>query len=220
MTRWPMLIAVALVGIMVAAVSVQAQPDNGPPGGRRGDRVGPRPGGPGGPGGGFMLLRLENVQADLQLTAEQKTKLEALGQEPRGGRENRENREKQIAEILKPEQLERLKQIRIQIEPGMALHNNPEVAKALALTDEQKGKLRTLREEAREAMREAFQDGEDLTPQERRAKGVEMRKEMLEKALGVLTPEQREKFEKMQGAKIELDFSSLRPPRGGRGPAR
>jgi Spy/CpxP family protein refolding chaperone len=212
MTRWPTVFALALAGILVAVLSVQAQQNDGPPGGRRGGR-GP---GMGGPGGGLMILRLEKVQADLKLTDEQKEKLRGLGQEARG---NRENLDKQLAEILKPEQLARLKEIRLQVDGAGALSRNPEVAKALELTDDQKEKLQALQTEAREKMRDAMQGGEDLTREARMAKMTEMRKEMQTKALAVLTPEQQKKFEKMQGAKIEIDFSALRPQGGRRGPA-
>ena len=66
-------------------------------------------------------------------------------------------------------------------------------------------------------MRDSMQG---LTREERMAKMPEMRKEMQTKALAVLTPEQQQKFEKMQGAKIEIDFSAIRPQGGKRAPAK
>ena len=214
MSRSLTVCALALAGTMLIAVSVQAQQNEG----QR-----PRRGGGQGmatiPGGGIGLLRLEQVEKDLKLTDEQKEKIRGLGREMR---ENRENAEKKLADILTPEQRDRLKQIRLQVAGPIALTADAEVAKALALTEDQVSKLKAMQREAGEKMRESFQGMRDLSPEERRAKMgemrqkmQEMRKDMTTKALEVLTSEQREKFEKMQGAKIDVDiFSRPRGPGG------
>ena len=44
---------------------------------------------------------------------------------------------------------------------------------------------------------------------ENQGKLRQIQKDLMEKALAVLTSEQREKFEKLQGKKIDLDFSAL-----------
>jgi Spy/CpxP family protein refolding chaperone len=214
MTRSLTVFALALAGAMLVAVSVQAQPNDGQ--GQRERRMG----GPGMamPGMGIGLLRLEQVEKDLKLTDDQKAKLRALGREMR---DNREAAEKKIAEILTPEQLDRFKQIRLQME-GIAALVEARVVKALALTDDQVSKLKAMQGQVREKMREASQGLRDLTPEEQQAKMKEMRvkmqemrKEVMDKALEVLTPEQREKLEKMKGAKIEVNMF---PP--GRGQSR
>jgi Spy/CpxP family protein refolding chaperone len=203
MTRLPMVFAMAVTAAMLAALSAQAQP---------------APGGGGGMRGGMMmipltrLVQVEKVAADLKLTSDQKEKLKAL---PPPTRDNRADVEKQAAEILTPEQLERVKQIRLQLQGPVALAS-PEVAKALELTDEQRGKIQTVQQEAQAKMQEARQGARDMTTEQRAEmmkKMQESRKETLEKILAVLTPEQKAKFEKMQGAKIELDMSALRPQR-------
>ncbi len=182
-----------------------------------------------GPGGGmFVLLRLEQVQKELNLSDEQKEKIKELAKEMMPGRpsegqapspEDRrammEKVQKKLAEILKPEQLERLKQIQLQAQGAAAL-GNPEVVKTLGITDDQRAKLKTLRDEADGKRRELIGSMRDLSREERREKMAEnqekirqIQKELMEKALAVLTPEQREKFEKLQGKKIDLDFSAL-----------
>ena len=129
----------------------------------------------------------------------------------------RTDMDQKVAEILKPEQVDRLKQIQFQVEGARALRN-PEVVKELGLSEDQTAKLTSMQREVMEKMREAFQGGgQEMTPeqrQERRAKMTEMRKEMETKAMEILTPEQKEKFQKMQGRKIEIEL----PAFGGRGP--
>jgi Spy/CpxP family protein refolding chaperone len=185
-----------------------------------------------GPGGGLFLLRLDQVQKELNLSDEQKEKIKELaknlmpGRPPEGQRPSREDRQamiektrKKLAEILKPEQMERFKQIEIQVQGAAALMD-PEVAKTLAITEDQKAKLKALRDEAGEKIRKIFDSMRDLSPEEREAKRTEnqekmrqMQKEVMEKALAVLTSDQREKFEKMKGKKFDLDFSALMRPR-------
>jgi Spy/CpxP family protein refolding chaperone len=202
-------------------------------------------------GGGLLgLLRLEQVQKELNLSDQQKEKLKGLGREARperpadGGdltpeerqqkldefrkkaRERMEKIEKRLAEILKPEQLERLKQIRLQA-TGAAALADPQVVKALGITDDQRAKLKKLYDGAGEKRRELRGSMRDLSPDEREAKRAEnqkkirqIEKELMDKALEVLTPEQREKFEKMKGKKFDLDFSALVPPRQPNRPGR
>jgi Spy/CpxP family protein refolding chaperone len=193
------------------------------------------------PGGGMLgLLRLEQVQKELKLTDQQKEKLKGLGRDMGPGRrsdwgdmtpeerrekmeemrkQNAEKIQKRLAEVLKPEQLERLKQIHLQT-MGAAALTSPEVVKALGIKDDQRAKLKTLRDDAQTKRQELFRSGADLSPDERAAKMAENQKKMrqiekdlMTKALEVLTPEQREKFEKMKGKKFDLDFSAMMPPR-------
>jgi Spy/CpxP family protein refolding chaperone len=192
MSRSLSVFALTVLGAMLVAVSAYAQPNEGGAPGGRGR-------GMGGPG---MLLRSEQIQKELKLTDEQKEKVKALAAEPRG---NRQDMEKKIAEILKPEQVERLKQIRLQMGGAAALANR-EVVKALGLSDDQVAKLKAIQDAARAKM-------QDVPREERRAKMAEMRKETMDKAIEVLTPPQREKYEKLKGAKIDIDFSALRQRR-------
>ena len=62
---------------------------------------------------------------------------------------------KAVGEVLKPEQLTRLKQIELQ-RAGFMAYTRPEVQTALKLNDEQKEKVKTITEEANKQIREAF----------------------------------------------------------------
>jgi Spy/CpxP family protein refolding chaperone len=217
-----MLVRTSLVlGLMLVVGVAWAQP-----GGGRGMRRGMGPGM--GPGGGLFLLRLDQVQKELNLTDDQKEKIKTLtqdlmpGRPPEGQAPSREERQarmekarKALADILKPEQMERFKQIEIQVQGAAALMN-PDIAKTLAITDDQKAKLKAIGDETREKMQKLFESMRDLSRDEREAKRTEnqkaireLGKEAMDKSLAVLTSEQRDKFEKMKGKKFDLDFSAL-----------
>jgi Spy/CpxP family protein refolding chaperone len=206
------------------------------------------PGGGGGFGGGFgdpsMLLRNEEVRKELEIDEDQLAALTEIGKKsmperPEGVnmREMDEEARKkffaemqakmqakakevkeQVAEVLTPGQLDRLNQISIQVRGAGALQD-PEVAAALKITDEQKKQLtekgEEVREKMREKMREAFTGGKG---------GPEafqtLRTEMETEVLSVLTEEQRKEFESMKGEKFEMSMGWDRGQRGGgdRGP--
>jgi Spy/CpxP family protein refolding chaperone len=153
------------------------------------------------------LLQNEQVQKELQLTEEQKQKLQGLGREMR---DNRGAMQAKVAEILQPSQVERLKQIRLQVGGPMAVLQ-PDVAKDIELTDEQRGKIKAIMEQGRA---KAFGD---LSPEQRREKMQQVRKEHAAKVLEVLTPQQREKLDTLKGPKFDLDMSKVRKPGQGAG---
>ena len=75
--------------------------------------------------------------------------------------------------------------------------------------------MKTISDEAATKMRDALAN---LSGAERRTKMQELNKELLDKLLAVLTPDQVAKFEKMKGPKVDIDLSTLmRGGRGGRG---
>ncbi len=205
MTRSRMGFALMLAGAMLATASVWAQSDGGAAGEHpkaKGDR------GIGSPGdAGLDLLRSEEVRNDLQIAEEQEQKLIALGDEP--GDKPAEARKKALA-ILTPARRERLKQIRLQV-LGLDALAQPEVVKALGFTEEQRKMLKTLPAQVRQATREALQGTENPTVDQRKEKTVEARGKTLKKALETLTPEQQEKFEKLKGARIDMDSSEFWP---------
>jgi hypothetical protein len=182
------------------------------------------------PGGGFMqspgvLLRQESVQKELKLSEEQKKKAEELGEQMREkfqeafGLEGEERAKKMreltaennkaVAGILKPEQLKRLKQISYQLR-GSTAFTDPEVAKALRLTDEQKKDIQKINQDSFAQMREFFQGGPP--DEEGRKKIAEIRKEASVKAVKVLTDKQRATWKDLQGKPFrgEIRFG---PPR-------
>lgn len=204
-------------------------------------------GGFGGFGGSSMLLANENVQKELKITDDQKSKLEALREEGggrgafggRGGGANLsdEEREKAMAEfqkrmeernkkaeaILDADQAKRLKEISLQIRGNAALTDEP-VAKELALTEDQVASVKTIQEESMKQMRELGGGGRDLSREERQARFEENRKKMAEirkatdeEYLAVLTEEQKAKFAAMKGAKFDYDPMTFWGGRGGPG---
>jgi Spy/CpxP family protein refolding chaperone len=238
----------ALVVVLLASSSLWAQEPS-----RRGG--GPGFGGPGfgGPGrsmDGAMLLRSEQVQQEVKLTDEQKSRLKELADKLRAKMDQRraetekltpEERRarfekmretmqkemeaqaaethKQIAEILQPEQLKRLKQIQLQQEGPSALRR-PEVAEALGLSKDQTAELEKAATENQEKAGKLFQSAWGQGGQDRgqrggtREKMQELRKEFEQKAMGVLSGDQKKKLVELMGPQFELDRSKLFPGRG------
>jgi Spy/CpxP family protein refolding chaperone len=155
--------------------------------------------------------------------------------------------EEKIRGILKPEQFKRLKQIELQQMGANALIR-PDVTQALGLTEEQGQKLKELfegirkqREELREQSRPLFLGFRDANEEERaalrekgeqlRAKGDALQKEAQQKAMALLTDEQKGKLKDLAGEPFQLDRrdrfgspggqgSGNRRPQGGRRPGR
>jgi Spy/CpxP family protein refolding chaperone len=194
------------------------------------------------PGGGLLLLlHNESVQLDLKLTPEQIDKLKELGKTAmEGAREQwakfrdlspeerrakmqelrpkfqarAEEIKKKIAAILTPAQMDRLKEIRLQAAGPGAL-SDPDVLKALNLTDEQKEKIKKLRQQVADFIAENAK----LSREERQQKRTELREKMqklrqkvMEDIVTVLTADQRAQLEKLKGKKIELKAGEVLPP--------
>ncbi len=228
-------IASLLVGAMVGLTF--AQP---PAGGRRGQGgQPPRPpvGAPmmfarGGPMLMLGLLRNPQVQQELKITEEQRSKLEQLGEQLREkfrglgqelrelSPEERENRleslnaevERELAKILNEQQLKRLKQISLQVE-GYAALARPSVAKEIGLTEGQLRQIREILREAGEKRRTLFQQGPTGDPQ---ARFQEMRKirDWVDEQIGkLLTEQQKKKWQQLIGEPFKIEFQ---PFGGGR----
>jgi len=225
--RTPYLVVLGIVltlGLIAGQVWAQpaAQPGPGGPGG---------PGrffGPGGPmagaGGRLMMLMNPAVIKELELTEEQEQKLRQLGEEMREKmrqqfagmrdlspedrearfREMREKMEAQVKEvqekvnqILLPHQQKRLDQITFQMRTRMGggglggLIDDPEIVKKIGLTEEQIQKLRQIRDETMEKLR--------TLPQQ-------IQKEAEEKAMNVLTEQQKQIIKEMTGERFEFQF--------------
>jgi Spy/CpxP family protein refolding chaperone len=182
-----------------------------------------RPGGGGGFGGGPMfLLGQPSVQKELKLSDEQIKKIKDLSDKQREAMQGvaRDERRakmqelakannKAIGEILKPEQMKRAKQLALQQQGTRAL-SNPEVAKALKLTDDQQEKIKDIQAKAREAAGTG-QRGD--RSEEATKKRAEARKATTEKVMGVLTPEQKTTLKDLQGEPFKFEPRT----RGGRG---
>ena len=208
-----MLLAVALGAAFVAQAHAQRS------GGRsRGSLLG--------------LLAIEQVQKELKLNDEAVAKVEKLREKIRGEMaeqysaareiEDRENRSAKYAELrdqydqkareglrdlLAREQMIRLYQIRLQVRAVVESLESRYVAAKLKLTDDQKAKLAAISKDAQAKRSELFSGMRDAGDEQRRAafeKFRKLRAETDEKALGVLTAEQKKTFEDMKGEKIEL----------------
>jgi len=189
---------------------------------------------PRGPGGGMqnpsamwgILLRLEKVQTALALTDDQKAKLKDLAPAAGGGArpnfrdmsdEDRQefrkkaaaraaDRKKAIEGILQPGQIERLKGISLQLRGAQGLQDK-EVQDALQLTDEQKAKLKAIAEDTAKKATELFGGGGDRAAN--RTKMQSIRKDALDQATAVITDEQKAKFEKLKGEKVDISLADL-----------
>jgi hypothetical protein len=191
------------------------------------------------------LLSVEQVQKELEMLDDQIAKVEKLreslrGEGRRGDRPNFQDlsdeerqqffaqRRKEAEEmatkakaelknILLDDQLVRLQQIYIQAAGSQALMD-ADVAAKLGLSDDQKSKIASARQEAQAnmqgQMRDLFQSGDREAA---RAKMAELRKSADEKVLALLTDEQKQQFESMKGAAFELPPGALFGGRGGGG---
>lgn len=197
----------------------------------------------GGPGGGDPisgLLRSKEVREELKITDEQMEAIKKLSQASRPKRPeglnfremSEEDRsaffkkmqkeqaeriaemKEQLEEVLLPQQIERAEQIALQVQGARALSQS-DVAEKLGITEQQQQELKEVRDSLqdgmREKMREMFSGGDRNGMRE---KMMEIRKEMEEKVLGVLTSDQKAKFEEMKGDPFEM------PERVGRGGGR
>lgn len=212
--RRVLVVAFALATASLVAPLASAQP----PGGRG------RGMGMGGMMSHAALLRQEAVQAELGLSADQKSKVAAeLPQRGPGGgggggggnprdmtdderqkwmeerRARQAEDDKKVVALLDAKQLGRLKEIRVQALGAGALMDET-VAKELGITDDQVSKLQA----AMQSMR--GQGGGDP---------AEMRRTMYTKALEMLSPEQKTKLEALRGAPFDTSKLQMRGPGGG-----
>jgi len=186
-------------------------------------------GGRGFGGGGAALLSNKSVQKELKVTDEQAEKLNTfaremldkqreefqasrdLSQEER--RERARNRAielvKGMGQILKPEQVKRFEQLQLQ-QSGAGAFSSPRVQEELKLTDDQQSRLREINEESGRAMRDAFQDSQS-DREGAMKKFAELRKQATEKAVGVLTDEQKKTWKEMTGEPFEVVFEPRQP---------
>ena len=218
-----LVLAIGVTGLIAAPAFAQRQPGQG------------RGFGGGQFGGIAGLLRNESVQKELKMDKEQAdkvaeaakkvqdkhqdefAKLRELSQEEQRTKRAELNRTVSaetltaVSEVLKPEQVTRLKQIELQ-QAGVSAFTRAEVEKALALNDEQKGKMKGIADESQTKMRELFGGGRGQgggggrqrgqgnrgTPPDQ-AKITALRKEMGDKALAVLTDDQKTTWKSMTG---------------------
>jgi len=177
-----------------------------------------------------MLLMREDVQKELNLSQNQKAKLEQMRQEmmqamqelrnlpPEQRRERmQELRQKyDPASVLTDAQRKRLRELELQWQGAFAL-TDPEVARQVGLTEEQQAKIRGILQETFQSLRP--QPGQPGQPGGTRMEEIQKAREQAEKKiLEVLTPAQREKWQQMLGKPFEFQGGRgflPRLPRGG-----
>jgi Spy/CpxP family protein refolding chaperone len=176
-----------------------------------------------GMGGGANLLRRPEVQAELKLTDDQKTKvtemLDKLRQDQQGRFQDLrdaspEERQKIMAEmqaeqtkrvnaILNTDQQKRFREISLQ-QQGYSALAMPDVQTELKLTDDQKSKVREIMQQQQQAMRDIFQNaGGDR--EAARSKMEELRKANDDKLAAVLTDDQKNQWKAMLGTPFKLE---------------
>lgn len=230
--RW--VAAVALAVTFLAAGSALAQP----PGPGRFGGPGMGPGGFGFGAGLLGLLRSEQVQKELGITEEQRTKLQDVGrqlmEEGRGRfqelrdlpedqrrarfaemmEQSRQRLEQAISQVLTEQQLKRLKQIELQqalqAPGGVRALTRKEVVEALGLSGDQVEKINQLAERIQEQMREVFRPGAGPEAREEMRQRMEkLRAEARAEVEKILTADQLGKLKELLGEPFRLEM-----PRG------
>jgi len=118
-----------------------------------------------------------------------------------------------VDKVLNPKQTTRMKELSIQ-QRGAEAFEDDDVVAALKLSDEQKKKLTAIRDEAADKQQEivkALTSGGGGDGGAIREKMQALRKELGDKAMAVLTDQQREAFEKMKGTKFDFPMGGRRP---------
>lgn len=182
-----------------------------------------------GMGGGAFLLTNKSVQKELKVSGEQAEKLNTFATETMAKNRERfanakdlsteerqaKNREAQaeltkgLADVLKPEQVKRFRQLELQT-VGVAAFGMPRVQEALKLTDDQKEKIRGIGEEARGNMpsREDFQADADAAMKKR----AEVSKGAAEKVVALLTEDQKKEWKELTGDPFDYKPEPFRRP--------
>jgi len=196
----------------------------------------------GGAFGGGLAGLIENVgvQQELKLDKEQvekakvavdkvreqhsadRAKLQDLSQEERREKSTAINQAvshetmQALAEVLKPEQITRFKQIELQ-RRGAEAFTETAVQKALQLTGAQKEKITTITADAAQQRRELFQGagnqaqgGANRGGAEAQQKMTALRKATVEKVSAVLTDEQKQTWKELIGQPFEVQFQGGR----------
>jgi hypothetical protein len=178
------------------------------------------------------LLKLEQIQQELGLSKGQIAQLKQANikiaskltnlppnrpaslrnSQPRTQEEN--GREK-VAQILTPEQLNRFKQITLQVY-GWGILSKEEVTEILAITTEQNQELDLFRDQNQQMLSNSLQMTQSKDPEECQKvlvnnyqKLMETSQESYQKLISILDKEQVQTLEYMQGEKFNLNFAEI-----------
>ncbi len=219
MKRFTLLAGAALALVMLLAPEAQAQFG-------RGFRIPPVV-------QDLMMMSSEPVQQELGLTEEQSTSINAIAVQmrsdameimsglqdltPEERQEELPNVMEMVTEkatelqtkvdgILDAKQTARMGELSLQ-RRGVEALDDEKVVAALKLTDDQKKQLAAVQDEAGVKQEEIIRDGLGGDRNELREKIQALQKETGDKALAVLTTDQRDAFEQMKGAKFDFPRS-------------
>jgi hypothetical protein len=129
---------------------------------------------------------------------------------PKAAKSNQDKLLKKLDKILQPGQFNRLKQIHMQVDGPMAFFD-PEVARALKITPEQKDNMKALIDDFQNTARQ-----NTTGYQNPNAGGAAMKldgkltNELIKQLYDVLTKDQLAEFEKMKGPKADIGHSSFK----------
>jgi hypothetical protein len=213
-----LLAAVGIAGVLVDDASAQ----------RRGR------GGFGGNVSRVDLSTLPEVQSNLMLSSEQKTKVNEIAEELRDDRRElfqdqgggnfaalREPMNKLTAEsteklmaALEEQQKTRLNELFVQVNGAGALADAA-IAKSLSLSDAQTQQVNTIVADTLRTLRESRQEG--ASREERQEAREKATAERDTKLLAVLSDEQKQNFDQMKGEALDIDLSQMFRGRGGQG---
>lgn len=158
-------------------------------------------------GGG--LLMSPDVQKELNMTASQKQKVEALfksmprpsmpapGKRPEPPK-GMEDFDKKLKAILNANQIARLEQLQLQARGPMAMME-PETAKKLGLTEKQKTQVRDIFQSSRRPQPPLGKPGERPDFEKMQKEAAKYRTELNARLLGILTVDQKKKWTAMTG---------------------
>jgi hypothetical protein len=187
-------------------------------------------GGMGGRNNPAMLLRRSDVQTDLGISADQKSKLDDLmtsmrGQRGQGGagggtpptdaerqarRAEMESRmaemQKKVDDILTQQQLGRLKQISLQLRGNMAL-TEPDIQKEVGLSGDQISKIKGLQETMQQASQSVMEKMRDQSiTRDQAMAAFKTNTQAMNDSIGkILTHHQMDKLKELQGAPFKAD---------------
>jgi hypothetical protein len=142
----------------------------------------------------FQALQDMSQEERTAKMAELRTKTEEIGKQSNA----------KLEKVLDEKQMKRLKQLQLQRE-GAAAFARPAISTKLALTDDQKEKIKTIMEEARTQARGAFNP--DASPEERQAALAKMqqsRAKSLKDILATLNKDQSASWTELTGKEFKF----------------